>query len=161
MMSYVICKHPAVKMSLMVPERFWADIVSMAKRTGCTYAKEEHVEPIKDNKYVIIRDIQSNYGNKLGEFLSYIHGIENILASNPEIPVAQKKFYIMINTRNAKKVKKGKNNAKEVRKEVHSGSEGRNSGESTGDIRPGEDPVTCEDSGISDRSGASDILEQE
>lgn len=120
-MAYVICKHPAVRMDLMVREEVWPKVVSIAQRTGVTYEKEEHVTPEGgEAKYILIRDLKGHApigGNNLGEFVGLLYGLEwdEVIAKNPE----QKKFYILMAPR-----KRGKNNDLKDRKKAGPGREG-------------------------------------
>lgn len=120
-MAYVICKHPAVRMDLMVREEVWPKVVSIAQRTGVTYEKEEHVTPEGgEAKYILIRDLKGHApigGNNLGEFIGLLYGLEwdDVIAQIPE----QKKFYILMAPR-----KRGKGNDREVRTKADPGREG-------------------------------------
>lgn len=42
-MSYVICKHPAVRIDLLCKKEFWPKLVSDIQRCECTYEKEEQL----------------------------------------------------------------------------------------------------------------------
>ena len=139
-MSYVVCRHPAVRMDIMVRREFWGDVVSIAQRTGCTYQKEDHVEPVKGQPYVILRDIQAPKGNQIGEFLGLLYGLEWKNVTEPENQEAPKKFYFLFNIR---KGKKEKDHAIEIREEVCAGSESGDSGEPAGDIQSGEASAAC------------------
>lgn len=119
-MAYMICKHPAVRMDLMVREECWAKVVSIAQRTGVTYEKEEHVDlEGGEKKYILIRDLKGHApigGNNLGEFIGLLYGLEwdDVIAQIPE----QKKFYILMTPR-----KRGKGNDRKDRKEADPGRE--------------------------------------
>ena len=161
-MSYVVCKHPGVRVDIMVKRQYWADIVALIDRTGCSYWKEDHVQPVKDDPYVILRDVQAPKGNQLGDFIGLLYNferdLENQVVADSESANTIRKFYVLIRPR---KGKKEKNHAEEIREEVHAGSDSGTRGESTGDIRPGEASGDCGDSTCSDRPGTDSVLGQE
>ena len=123
-MSFVVCKHPAVRMDLMILEEIWPRVASLAQANAVTYEKEEHVVPEggKD-KYVILRDLKGHCpvgGNNLGEFIGQVY----TLSIAEAIAGGKKKFYVMISPR--KRGKKDDEPGKENRQKADSGSEGGN-----------------------------------
>lgn len=156
-MAYIIQQHPMIRLDIMVPQKYWAEVVGMIDRAGCTYAEEECTEPMEGRPYYVLRDIQAKNGHDLGEFLGLLYGLEwKVLTDVAESNDA--KFYIMIHPRMRKKEKK--NHAEEVREKVHPGSESGNRGESTGDIRPGEASAACGDGDCAGGPGDSAALGQ-
>ena len=128
-MSYIICKHPACRIDLMVLENYWPQLASYVERCDCTYFKEDHVELPGGDKYVILRDVRSFKAYMVGELMKLFFKMES---ENPESEDGKQKFYILIKPR-----KKGKKIVSEDRTETDAGSEGGDSGES-GDIHSGE-----------------------
>lgn len=157
-MPYIVCKHPGIRMDIMVRRQYWADVVGMIERTGCTYWREDHVEPVKDEPYVILRDIQAKKDHQLGEFLGLLYGLEWKAVTEPEIRDVPRKFYILLRQRKGKKEKR---HAEEVREEIRPGSESGDRGEPAGDIQPGEAAGDCGDGPCPDWSGTDDVFRED
>lgn len=124
-MAYMICKHPAVRMDIMVPQKYWPQLVGVIQNTGCEYFKEDWMELPNGKDYILLRDVKAKKTYYLGNLLKALTGIEAGCEDHEE------KFYILIKPR-----KKGKKHVQKIRQEVYPGSEGGNAGES-GDLQPG------------------------
>lgn len=124
-MAYVVCKHPVVRIDIMVPQKLWPQMIGFIKQSGCTYFKEDWIELPNERDYTVIRDIKSEHPWQLG----ILFGLIKTLESSEEY--AESKIYILIKPR-----KKGKKHVQKNRKEAGAGSEGGNAGGS-GDLQPG------------------------
>lgn len=126
-MAYVINKHPAVRIDIMILQKYWPKLIGMIQRTGCTYFKEDRKELPNGHDYVMIRDVKSDNAWRLGELIGLLYSLEwdslNGQDGAPE-PRNPDKFYILIKPR-----KKGKKHVQKDRKEAGAGSEGGNTGE--------------------------------
>lgn len=156
-MPYIVCRDPGIRMDIMVELPYWADVVVMAERAGCTYRKEDQVEPFQGKTYVILRDIRAPKGHQLGEFLGLLYGME--WKALTEDSNTSRKFYILIRS-GKKKGKKVKKNGQEARAEADAGRESGNSGESADPVRSGESSSDPGDRDCHDRPGDHDILRQ-
>lgn len=125
-MSLILCKHPGVKMSFMVPKEDWPETVGILERFHCSYTSEEEVEPTKGDPYVVIRDIRSRVPMGGEELFNAIMAISNFTDTN--------KFYVMITPRNG-----GKKNVRKNWKKANAGSEVGDSGEPAGDTGSEQD----------------------
>lgn len=151
MSNYIYCANPNLQLNLMIDEQFAPQLVSYIQRMGCTYAKEVHTKPLNGRIYTVLKDIQGKTGAAVGELIGLFYSLE--WGSLTEGDTARK-FYIMIGQR-----RKEKKNADKTRKEVHTGSNGGDRGESSCDS--GQGPV---DGPVGDRFdigaiGADDLWE--
>lgn len=129
-MAYVINKHPAVRIDIMILQKYWPKMVGIVQRTGCTYFKEDWMNLPNGHDYVILRDIKSNDAWRLGNLIGLLYSLEwdsMFKEEEKPDPKTPDKFYILIKPR-----KKGKKNVPKDRKETGAGSESGNSGESGG-----------------------------
>ena len=132
-MSYVIFKHPAIRMDLMVRRELWPKLVSHIARCDCTYAEERTTVNKKTGEaWVCVKDVRSLRGYKIGELIGLFYGLEWEIVQKDEEDNAR--FYILLNPR-----KGGYNNARKNRKTAGARRQGRNTGKPAGDIQPGPD----------------------
>lgn len=147
MASFVLFKNPAVRIDIMVLEKFWPKMVSIIKRTECTYYKEDRLEVEGGGTYVAIRDVKADRPNKLGELIGLLYSLEwDSLTDTKDENKAPEKFYILIKPR-----KKGKNH--DHQKNRQETGTGRESGSGSGS---GPD-VSRKDPGAG-RSGAEPFV---
>ena len=103
-MSYVICKHPAVRIDLLCKKEFWPKLVSDIQRCECTYEKEEQLTYEDGSEWVRLTDVTSLRGYELGALIGLFYGLEWGSVTRPNNG-QEDKFYIMLNLR-----KRGKKN---------------------------------------------------
>lgn len=144
-MAYMICKHPAVRIDIMVPQKFWPQLVGVIQNTGCEYFKEDWMELPNGKDYILLRDVKAEKPWRIGNLMKVLSRIETETEDGTE------KFYVLIKPR-----KKGKKNVQKIRQEVYPGSEGGDAGES-GDLQPGGDSETGGEWSEPDLSGADDF----
>lgn len=131
-MPYIVCKHPAVRMDIVVKKEYEPQLVGYFERMGCKYEKEDPYTPMKGVEYVILRDISAANGRSIGELLGLFYSLEwGHLVEGKE----SDKFYIMVNPR--RKKKGAKKHVQTNRPEPDQGSHSGNSGESSGNPGPG------------------------
>ena len=131
-MPYVVCKHPVIRMDIMVLQSFTPQIIGAVMNTGCTYEKEDWVEQPNGQNYLVLRDVTADKGYKLGELIGRLYAMDDTPGEESK---ALRKFYILLKPR-----KKAKKNVQKDRQEAGAGSESGAGRESTGDIQPGQDP---------------------
>ena len=130
-MPYIVCKHPVIKIDIMVLQSFTPQIISAVMATDCHYEKEDWVEQPNSQNYLVLRDIQADRGDKIGALLNMLYQMDD----SPDTESGKlRKFYILLKPR-----KKAKKNAQKNRKETGAGSEGGTGRE------PAEDPEYGED----------------
>ena len=133
-MPYVICKHPVIRMDIMVLQQYWPQMAAIVQRTGCKYDKEDWIELSNNDRFVILRNVNSDHGYKLGELLGLLYSLEGQAKADPDR--ANLKFYILLKP----KKRKEKNNVHKNGQKVHSRGESGTGGASTNDIGHGQNP---------------------
>lgn len=150
-MAVITCKHPFVKMDLMVPKKIWPQVVSLALCCGCSYAEEKEVLGKSKNdleSWVLLRDISSEQWCQFDKLINSINNLHDV------------KIYILLSPR-----KRGNTHVQKDRKETGSRRNGRNTRKSAGDIRfgpnsrSGDSPVESGDHGCDDLGELSVLQE--
>lgn len=128
-MAFMVNVHPAVRIDIMVPQKYWPKLVGLFPAYHANYYKEDWMELPNGHDYICLRDVKSESMHELGMLLTHIERMNSNMEAerlnDKESKIPEEKFYILIKPR-----KKGKTNAKENRKETGAGSEGGNRGES-------------------------------
>lgn len=98
-MSYVISKHPSVRINLMVKKENLAELVSYVERCGCRYKKEREIVPGNGETWVSLVDIEAENGKALGDLIGLFYSMEwkNLTEGREE------KYYMIIAERKGKK----------------------------------------------------------
>ena len=148
-MAYMICKHPAVRIDIMVPQKYWPQLVGVIQNTGCEYFKEDWMELPNGKDYILLRDVKAEKPWQIGNLMKVLSRIET------ETEDVTEKFYVLIKPR-----KKGKKHVQKIRQEVYPGSEGGNAGES-GDLQSGGTAEAGGSGTEPDIPGADDICQLE
>ena len=89
-MAYMICKHPVVRIDIMIPQKYWPQLVGVIQNTGCTYFKEDWMELPNGKDYILLRDVKAEKEYHLGNLFKTLSRMET------EIEDGTEKFYILI-----------------------------------------------------------------
>lgn len=131
-MAYVICQHPAVRINLTFEKEFWPKVVSIIERCEGKYEEEIHIHENSGRKeFIMLKGVTALHNWQVGEILGLYYSLE--FQAEDKTP-ENHKFYISVTIR-----KKAKKDVRENRKEIHSGSQGRAAGESSGNHQHGQD----------------------
>lgn len=131
-MPYIIHRHPAIRIDLVMKKVYWPKMAGIFQRCGCTYEREDPYELRKKGEWIRLVDIRGEKGWQTGALISLFYSLEwDALGSGQGL---EDKFYILVNPR-----RKEKKHVRKDRKEAGAGSEGGDRGEPAGDIRPGQD----------------------
>lgn len=153
-MPYSVMKNPSVQIDLMVLEKYWPKLAGALDRTGCKYASETRTKKVNGNTYVVIRDIQADRNDWIGEALALFFGLEwYYLTDKQSEKPGKDNFYILIRPR-----RKGRrrNGVQKNREETGAGSESGNTGES-GTVQSGQSPEHCGSGDLPDHAGTDSI----
>lgn len=131
-MAPIVCKHPGIRIDIMVKQKFWPMMASIMQKTGCKYYKEDWLELPNGSDYIVLRDVKAEKPYMLGNMFAQLHILE---AEDQE---GDGKFYVLI-----KPKKRGKKHVQKDRQEADSGSQSGDGGES-GNTGSAEDPGTRE-----------------
>ena len=154
-MACSIIKAQSVQIDVMVLEKYWPKLAGIFQRTGCRYEKEDRTRIRGDKTYIILRDVQADKANCLGEAVGMFFGLEwYFLTDESPRGRAKDNFYILMRPR-----RKGKKNVQKDRQEAGARCEGGDAGE-PGTVQPGED-FGCDAGGAEPcDAGADAVCEQ-